>query len=69
MASKLFGKNIAVDCQYCDNCIIDSQGAQICIKNKCITNGKCRKFAYNPLMRKPFKLPVLPKYNPEDFML
>lgn len=67
--SKLFGKNIAVDCEYCDNCIIDSQNAQICIKNRCIKNGKCRSFSYNPLMRKPFKPPVLPKYNPEDFIL
>lgn len=67
--SKLFGKNIAVDCEYCDNCIIDSQGAQICVKNKYIKDGKCRGFSYNPLMRKPFKPPVLPKYNPEDFIL
>lgn len=69
MASKLFGKNIAVDCQYCDNCVTDAQGAQICMKNKSIVNGKCRKFEYNPLLRKPFKPPVLPKYNPEDFIL
>ncbi len=67
--SKLFGKNVTVDCSYCDNCITNSDGGQICIKNKFIDNGKCRKFSYNPLLRKPFKPPVLPKFNPEDFQL
>lgn len=69
MFFKLFGNNIDVDCAYCDNCIIYNNGGQICIKNKFIENGKCHKFSYNPLLRKPFKPPVLPKFNPEDFQL
>ncbi len=69
MPHKLFGKNISPDCQYCDYCVIDIQGAQICTKNRCMVKGKCRKFSYNPLLRKPFAQPVLPKYNPEDFVL
>lgn len=69
MAFRLFGKNIAVDCTYCDNCIEGVGGEQFCVKNKAIINGKCRKFSYNPLLRKPFKPPVLPKFNPEDFQL
>ena len=34
--TKLFGKNIAVDCSYCDNCITNADSGQICIKNKFI---------------------------------
>jgi len=67
--SKLFGNNIAVSCLYCENCIVNSDGEQICVKNKIITNGKCRRFSYNPLLRKPFRPPVLPKFDPEDFQL
>ncbi len=67
--SKLFGNSIAVSCSYCDNCIINSDGEQICTKNKSVENGKCRRFFYNPLLRKPFKPPVLPKFDPEDFQL
>ena len=64
MLFKLFGNNIAVDCSYWA-----ANGEQICVKNKAVIDGKCRKFSYNPLLRKPFKPPVLPKFDPEDFQL
>ena len=66
--NKLFGNNIEPDCSCCDHCITDG-GSRICIKNTFIQNGKCRKFKYNPLLRKPFKPPVLPKFDPDDFRL
>lgn len=69
MSYRLFGKNIPPDCSYCEYCVESMDGAQFCTKNKAIINGKCRKFSYDPLLRKPFKPPVLPKYNPEDFEL
>ena len=69
MLFKLFGNNIAVDCSYCDHCITAANGEQICVKNKAVIDGKCSKFSYNPLVRKPFKPPVLPKFDPEDFQL
>ncbi len=69
MSPRLFGKNIPVDCSYCEHCVESIDGAQFCTKNKAIINGKCRKFSYDPLLRKPFMPPVLPKYDPEDFEL
>lgn len=66
---KLFGKNIEPDCSYCSNCITDDIGRRICIKNTYPENGQCKKFRYDPLMRKPFKPPVLPKFDPEDFQI
>ena len=66
---KLFGNNIEPDCSYCSHCISDELGSRICVKNKYIENGKCRRFKYDPLLRKPFKPPVLPKFDPEDFKL
>ncbi len=65
---KLFGNNIEPDCSYCSNCIKDEAG-KICIKNTSIVNGKCRRFKYDPLLREPFRPPVLPKFDPEDFKL
>lgn len=66
---KLFGNNIEPDCSYCTHCIEDSEGRRICIKSASLQNGKCRKFSYDPLLRKPFKPPVLPQFDPEDFRL
>lgn len=68
LQGKLFGNNIEPDCSYCDHCISDGEN-RICIKNRYIENGKCRKFKYDPLLRKPFRAPVLPKFDPEDFKL
>ena len=66
---RLFGNNIEPKCDYCDHCISDGYGSRICVKNTYIENGKCRSFKYDPLLRKPFKPPVLPKFDPEDFQL
>lgn len=66
---RLFGNNIEPDCSYCDHCIADESGSRICMKNTYLEGGKCRKFKYNPLLRKPFKPPVLPKFSPDDFKL
>lgn len=69
MKSKLFGKNIAASCDYCNNAVI-IEGELSCKKSKQIKNNKCRAFDYNPLLRVPATQPM-PKNNftPEDFML
>ncbi|MBQ1389065.1 MAG: hypothetical protein IIY78_05515 [Clostridia bacterium] len=68
MQNKLFGNNIEPDCAYCDHCVSDGV-SNLCMKNSSIVNGKCRKFRYNPLLRKPFKPPQLPKFDPSDFQI
>ncbi len=65
---KLFGNNIEVSCNYCSHSKIKNN-TQFCTMNKVLKNGKCRKFEYNPIMRKPNTTAQLPKYKPEDFAL
>ncbi len=65
---KLFGNNIEVNCNYCAHSKIKND-TQFCTMNKVLKNGKCRKFEYNPIMRKPITMQQLPKYKPEDFAL
>ncbi len=69
MFKKLFGNNIAPACEYCVNSIDGGNGVLICSKRKAITDGKCRAFKYDPLLRIPKAAPVMPKYDPKDFEL
>lgn len=57
----LFNKKIQTDCAYCErgfllsnkeNCICKKYGA---VKRR----YKCRKFKYNPLLRRPERQPVI----------
>lgn len=66
---KLFGNTIEVKCDYCSHADKDENDVIFCTKKRAITDGKCFRFKYNPLMRIPKGAPVLPKYNPEDFQL
>lgn len=63
---KLFGNNIEIKCEYCDNCA-DSPSGCICKLRKSIKNGKCRKFKYNPTLRVPQSSQALPEFKKEDF--
>lgn len=69
MKTPLFGASIEVNCEYCQNTV--SNGKEfLCSVGKTIKNGKCRKFKYNPTMRKPKGEPTLSQtFTPEDFML
>lgn len=69
MFKKLFNNNIETSCEYCDHCIDGGNEVLICSKKKEIIDGKCRGFKYNPLLRVPKAIPLLPKYNPQDFEL
>jgi len=62
---KLYGKGIEPDCRYCA-CPADSA-----CRKKAEAKGKssCHKFFYDPLLRKPRKLPALPSFSPDDFKL
>lgn len=65
---KLFGKNIAVNCDYCNHSKIH-EDTQFCTINKAMKNGKCRKFVYNPTMRIPKLENNIQKFTEEDFKL
>ncbi len=66
MKHKLFGANIQPNCSYCDNFSYDANNYG-CIKNKEIKNGKCRKFAYNPILRTPKSEARMMQFKKEDF--
>lgn len=65
---KFFGNNIEISCDYCAHSKINNE-VQFCTINRVLKNGKCKKFIYNPIMRKPKKTKGLPTYKPEDFLL
>ncbi len=69
MFYKLFGNNIAVSCEYCDNCEKNDNNIQLCKARTQIVDGKCKRFKYNPLLRVPKQSYNLPKYDPKDFEL
>lgn len=67
---KLFGKNIEQKCSYCEKSDINSNGDVFCkIYRHFKPIGKCRKFRYDPLKRKPTVSPKLLKYDPKEFKL
>jgi hypothetical protein len=68
---KLFGDNITPDCSYCAN---NAGGIDqvFCSLEKEMKNGKCRKYCYNPLLRKPANAVISLKkdnFSQEDFSL
>ncbi len=68
MKNKLFGRNISPDCSYCSNSVFES-GVFICKKSKTITDGRCRSFDYDPLLRVPRTVTLKGTYTAEDFKL
>ncbi len=68
MKYKLFGKNIATDCSYCEHA--DLTGSMpVCTKGKAIRDGKCRSFSYDPLQRVPASVSLSGSFTAEDFKL
>ncbi len=68
MKNKLFGRNIVPDCSYCGNALFEN-GMIACKKSKHISNGRCRSFDYDPLLRVPRKVSLYGSYTAEDFKL
>ncbi|MBQ8796308.1 MAG: hypothetical protein IJZ54_07790 [Clostridia bacterium] len=67
-SKKLFGENIIHNCNYCQNCVVESETTFCKVKKKINAKGKCPKFTYNPTMRK-VTLQTLGDYSTEDFSL
>lgn len=68
MKKKLFGNNIVPACIYCAHSHKEGD-TQFCDAHRVLTNGKCRKFDYNPIMREPKGMANLPKYDKNDFAI
>ncbi len=67
---KLFGNQIADNCEYCTH-NVGSADKTHCSLQLTLENDSCKKFVYNPLMRMP-KAPLLlnkKNYRAEDFNL
>lgn len=71
MAKPLFGKHIAPACEYCANGRLTTDQSMILCSRKGVVEKyhKCRRFQYDPLLRKPQTAPNLPKYSDKDFSL
>ena len=50
MKKSLFGKNIPVNCSYCEYNGIEND-IMFCKKSKQVKDGKCRSFKYDPLFQ------------------
>ncbi len=68
LKNKLFGNNIVPDCSYCENSSFEN-GFIACRKSKHISQGKCRSFSYDPLLRVPRTITLQGIYTADDFKL
>ena len=68
MKYKLFGKNIVPDCSYCENAVFENRMV-ICQKGRMLSEGRCRAFRYDPLMRIPASVSLSGNFTAEDFKL
>ncbi len=67
--TKLFGSEIEIKCEYCQNGS-DYDGASVCrLKRNRNPDGSCRRFVYDPLKRIPQNLPPLKSHDAEEFKL
>lgn len=66
----LFGGDIPPDCAYCRH-NSGRPGQVLCSLRAAMTDGKCRQYHYDPLLREPREGPALRTggYSEEDFKL
>lgn len=71
MSKALFGKHINPACEYCANGRLTTDQSMVLCSRKGVVekHHKCRKFQYDPLLRKPQVLPNLPQYQQSDFSI
>lgn len=66
----LFGNGIEPNCQYCRHNGGTETNA-LCVLKLEMKKGKCKKYSYDPLMRKPRSAPSLRSegFHEDDFKL
>lgn len=72
MKSKLLEKKkYPAACEYCKHGRLSpDEKSVLCIKKGIVElDGKCRRYAYDPLKRRPKKPLLIEKANPSDFEL
>ncbi len=71
MAQKrLFGADIKPDCAYCSKNATPALPNVTCTAGcKIDENGVCKRFSYDPLLRKPKTQPVLGSFDKDEFAL
>lgn len=69
--STLFDSKISPCCEYCEFGKINNDIRMIFCEKKGIVSPyfNCKKFIYSPLKRIPKRLPKLPNFEKEDFIL
>lgn len=67
----LFGATIELDCRYCRHNGATQGEEPMCTLKLAVKNGKCKKYAYDPLRREPKNAPPLRSagFSEEDFKL
>lgn len=66
---RLFGSGISPSCEYCAHDLSHSDPPVCRFGLELSEDGKCRRFCYDPLLRKPRTQPPLPEFDPEEFKL
>ena len=72
MKSKLLeSKKYPPSCEYCKHGRLSpDESSVLCIKKGIVeTDGKCRKYSYDPLKRRPQKPLIIERANPSEFEL
>ena len=64
----LFGSAIEPSCTHCLNSVT-VQGEARCRIGQAMSDGKCKKYTYDPLRRTPKGDPKLRSYSAKDFEL
>ena len=66
-----YGSKIAPACAYCLYGMPASDPKMVLCRLKGVVSPyySCRRFEYDPLLRKPKPPAVLPEYDPEEFQL
>ncbi len=66
----LFGGDIPPDCAYCQH-NSGKAGQVLCSLRGTMTDGKCKQYHYDPLLREPREAPSLhtEQYSEDDFKL
>lgn len=71
MRRKLYGNTITPSCEYCLHGRRSSDGKAVLCEKRGVMPlyHHCRKYAYDPLKRVPYRAPALHDYSPADFDL
>ncbi|MBE6753879.1 MAG: hypothetical protein E7559_05970 [Ruminococcaceae bacterium] len=68
MTKTIFDPSVQPRCEYCFHCA-DKGGTLICGKTGRAAEAPCRRYLYDPTLRKPLQHRRLPSYSPDSFRI